>query len=153
MFLFFKGDPTSKCFSFVIIWIFFVYRFLKILTIYWIFFRSGTLLETRELVSLIKTRNYFGLIYSITIPSMLFIILHNDGYIVDILKNKSRLVINVFSKQQKKQPPEVFCEKRFSQQFRKFLRKMHVSNSKFAGATLLKRDSNKGVFLWILRNF
>ena len=110
-------------------------------------FRSGTLLETRELVSLIETRNYLGMIYSITIPSMLFIILRNDGYIVDILKNKSSLVINVFSKQQKKQPPEVFCEKRFSEQFPKFLRKIHMLNSKFAGAALLKRDSNKGVFL------
>ena len=153
MFLFFKGDPTWKRFSFVIIWIFFCVSFFENFNYLLNIFRSGTLLETRELVSLIETRNYLRLIYSNIIPSMLFIILHNDGYIVDILKNKSRLVINVFSKQQKKQPSEVFCEKRFSQQFRKFLRKMHVSNSKFAGATLLKRDSNKGVFLWILRNF
>ena len=93
MFLFFKGDPTSKCFSLVIIWIFFCVSFFENFNYLLNIFRSGTLLETRELVSLIETRNYLGLIYSITIPSMLFIILHNDGYIVDILKNKSRLVI------------------------------------------------------------
>ena len=58
-----------------------------------------------------------------------------------------------------KQPPEVFCKKRRSQKFRKFTGK-HLSQilffNKVAGlrpATLLKRESGKGVFLQILQNF
>ena len=35
----------------------------------------------------------------------------------------------------------------------RFHRKMPGLNSKVAGATLLKRDSNKSIFLWILQNF
>ena len=55
--------------------------------------------------------------------------------------------------------PEVFCKKDFLRNFAKLTGK-HLCQglfyNKVAGlrpATLLKRDSNKGVFLWIFRNF
>ena len=58
-----------------------------------------------------------------------------------------------------KQLPKVFYNKRCSLKFWKIHRKTPVPESFFievAGlkpATLLKRDSGTGVFLWILRNF
>ena len=49
-----------------------------------------------------------------------------------------------------KQPPEVFCKKRCSWKVRKFHRKIPVLESV---STLLKWNSNTGVFLWNLQNF
>ena len=49
----------------------------------------------------------------------------------------------------KKQPPEVFCKKRSSKKIRNF-RKAPVLNFFLI---LLKRDSDTGVFIWILRDF
>ena len=61
----------------------------------------------------------------------------------------------MFTMNKKKQPPEVFYKKAVLKSFSKCLRlslfliKLRV----FRSATLLKRDTNKGAFLWILRDF
>ena len=46
-----------------------------------------------------------------------------------------------------KQPPELFCKKRFLRHFAKFTRK-HLCQSLF-----FNKVAGTGVFLWILRNF
>ena len=66
-----------------------------------------------------------------------------------------------FLKEQK-QPSEVFCKKDFVKRFPIFTEKTSVLGSflimllqaaAFSTAALLKRDSNTGALLWILRNF
>ena len=54
----------------------------------------------------------------------------------------------------KKQPPEVFYEKSCSQKFiRKHLWRSLIFDKVEDLTTSLKRDSDTGVFLWILRHF
>ena len=51
-----------------------------------------------------------------------------------------------------KQPPKVFYKKAVLKSFAIFSGK-HLCWGLFRSATLLKRDSNTGSFLWILQNF
>ena len=73
-------------------------------------------------------------------------------------KGWSNFLLYLWSSLQK-QPPEVFCTKGILRNFANFTGK-HLCQSLFVNevaglrpATLLKKGSGKGVFLWNLRNF
>ena len=73
--------------------------------------------------------------------------------------NLKTISTGVFSQKRQKQPPEVFSKKGALKNFANFTRKYPcwslflIKLQAFRPATLLKRDSNTGMFLLTLRNF
>ena len=91
------------------------------------------------------------------IPKKLYVFREESNYRIRRLQvYYKKAVLKIFAqfagKYVQKQPPELFCKKSCCLKFRNIHRKTPVLEA-FKPTALLKKESNTGFFLWILRNF